>query len=74
MKKISPLKLGATQKKALNKKPRLSVFDDRASKAELRQLEVEGMQGGTSGGEVGQERKLNKRGFLSRSSSRTGIA
>lgn len=73
--KKSTLKVGGT-KKVINKKPLVSVFDDRARKAELRQWEVEGMQGGGGGAVERWDRreKSNKKGFLSCSSSRTGIA
>lgn len=60
------LKLGGT-KETINKTPRLSVFDVRARKAELRQQEVEGMQGGGVVEWWGIEEN-STRGFLSRSS------
>lgn len=46
--RIEKTRRGGTKKKkkAINKKPCLSVSDDRARKAKLRQREVEGMQGG----------------------------
>lgn len=44
----------------INKKPLVSVFDDRARKAELRQWEVEGMQGGGGGAVERWDRRENR--------------